>query len=244
MERQRLIAILSRTERGSVRRTLQDIDHELVARMREHAMAYATSTPVRQVAVVANAPLEPSEERRDLIDSSDLVVRVNSLALDRPGEPASVGTRTNVVVAARTTRPTPGFLSDYRNRAYFVTDVFHLTRPDPPGWPSYWPPDLAPWPVPNRAIGIPLKFLLHPGRGGQRVSPTTGTLAAYLAYRLFPDARIVLTGFSYLRDRDQKSWGYHQAGLRHSPVHSSHNLDREGAFLQGFVDRGEVRYVA
>jgi hypothetical protein len=226
-----------------VRRTLTDIDEELVAQMREHATAYAASTPIRRVAVVANAPLEPSEERRDLIDTSDLVIRCNSLALDRIGDPPCVGTRTNVVVTARTTRPTPGFLQDYRNRAYFVGDTFVLGVTDPPGWPSYWPDDLGAWPLPNRALGLPLKYLLRPTRGGLGVAPTTGTQAAYLAYRLFPEADIVLTGFSFLDDSEQSSWGY-QADLPDAPVHSAHKLNREAAYLHGLVDRGEVRYVA
>jgi hypothetical protein len=226
-----------------VRRTLTDIDDELVAQMREHATAYAASTPVRRVAVVANAPLEPSEERRDLIDSSDLVIRCNSLALDGVDDPPCVGTRTNVVVTARTTRPTPGFLQDYRDRAYFVGDTFSLGVPEPVGWPSYWPADLGAWPLPNRALGLPLKYLLRPTRGGLGVAPTTGTQAAYLAYRLFPEADIVLTGFSFLDDREQRSWGYH-ADLPDAKVHAAHKLDREGAYLQGLVDRGEVRYVA
>ncbi len=226
-----------------MRRTLTDIDEDLIAQMREHAMAYAASTPVRRVAVVANAPLDPSEERRDLIDTSDLVIRCNSLALDRVGDPPVVGTRTNVVVTARTTRPTPGFLHDYSNRAYFVGDTFVLGVPDPPGLPSSWPADLGAWPLPNRALGLPLKYLLHPSRGGLGVAPTTGTQAAYLAYRLFPEADIVLTGFSFLDDPEQRSWRY-QADLPAAPVHRAHKLDRESAFLQGLVDRGEVRYVA
>ena len=226
-----------------MRRTLTEIDEELLAQMREHAMAYAASTPILRVAVVANAPLEPSEERRDLIDTSDLVIRCNSLALDRVDDPPCVGTRTNVVVTARTTRPTPGFLQDYRNRAYFVGDTFVLGVPDPPGWPSYWPADLGAWPLPNRALGLPLKYLLRPTRGGLGVAPTTGTQAAYLAYRLFPEADIVLTGFSFLDDPEQRSWGY-QAALPDAPVHSAHKLDREAAYLKGLIDRGEVRYVS
>ena len=227
-----------------MRRTLQEIDEDLVAQMREHATAYAASTPVRRVAVVANAPLPPSVERRDLIDGSDVVIRCNSLALDGPDDPPCVGTRTNVVVAARTTRPTPGFLHDYRRRAYFVGDTFFLNTPEPPGWPAQWPSDLGAWLLPNRAIGLPLKHLLQPERAGLDVNPTTGTQAAYLACRLFPEADIVLTGFSFLHDRQQESWGYHVAGLPPARVHPKHKLDREGAFLQGLVDRGEVRYVA
>jgi len=238
------MAILARVDTGSVRSTLRDIDLELVARMRDHVVSYAASSTVRRVVVIANAPLEPSAERRDLIDSADVVIRCNSLALDRPGEPPCVGSRTHVVVAARTTRPTPGFLADYRNRAYFVVDVFHLTVPEPPGWPTTWPADLGAWPLPNRALGLPLKYLLRPSDAGQGLAPTTGTQAAYLAHRLFPDADIVLAGYSFLDDPDQRSWSYHQGGTRPSPVHSTHKLDREGAYLQGLVDRGEVRCVA
>src|SRR3954469_16911343 len=206
--------------------------------MREHVESYASATPVRRVAVIANAPLEPSPERRDLIDSSDVVIRCNSLALDRPGGPPCVGTRTHVVVTARTARPTPGFLSDYRNRAYFVVDVFHLTVAEPPGWPATWPADLGAWPLPNRALGLPLKYLLRPSDAGRGLDPTTGTQAAYLAYRLFPDADIVLAGYSFIDDPQQKNWSYHQEDTKPSPVHSTHKLDREGAYLQGLVDRG------
>ena len=113
-------------------RTLTDIDEELVAQMREHATAYAASTPIRRVTVVANAPLEPSEERRDLIDTSDLVIRCNSLALDRMDDPPCVGTRTNVVVTARTTRPTRGFLGRGLTGGFLagrLRDVAFFTRP-------------------------------------------------------------------------------------------------------------------
>jgi len=217
-----------------VHRTLTDIDEELVAQMREHAMAYAASTPVRRVAVVANAPLEPSRERRDLIDTSDLVIRCNSLALDSVDDPPCVGTRTNVVVTARTTRPTPGFLQDYRNRAYFVGDTFSLDVPEPVGWPSYWPADLGAWPLPNRALGLPLKYLLRPTRGGLGVAPTTWMQAAFLDYRSILEAVIILTGISILFDREQQSWGY-QADVPDSLVHHALKLDRQGVFLQGLV---------
>jgi hypothetical protein len=238
------VAILARVDRATLRSTPRDIDRELIARMRDHVISYAATSTVGRVAVVANAPLAPSAERRDLIDSADVVIRCNSLALDRPQGPPCVGTRTHVVVTARTARPTPGFLADYRNRAYFVVDVFQLTVPEPRGWPASWPADLGAWPLSNRALGLPLKYLLRPSDAGQGLAPTTGTQAAYLAHRLFPDADIVLAGYSFLDDPDQRSWGYHQPGMGPSPVHSTHKLDREGAYLQGLVDRGEVRCVA
>jgi hypothetical protein len=227
-----------------VGRTLNETDDVLIAQMRAHATAFAASTPIRRVAVVANAPLPPSAQRRDLIDSADLVVRCNSLALDGPADPPCVGSRTNVVVAARTTRPTPGFLHDYRNRAYFVTDIFALGVADPVGWPSSWPADLGAWPVPNRAFGLPLKYLLRPASGGHGVSPTTGTLAAYLAHRLFPEADVMLAGYSFLDDPEQQRWGYHRSELAPAKVIAAHDLRREAAYLHGLIDRGEVRYVA
>ena len=75
------------------------------------------------------------------------------------------------------------------------------------------------------------------------MASTTGTQAVYLAYRLFPEADIVVTGFSFLDDPEQRSWGY-QADLPDARVHSAHKLDREAAYIQGLVDRREVRYVA
>jgi hypothetical protein len=226
-----------------VSQTLQEIDSDLLATMREHTVAYASATPVRRVAVVGNAPLKPSEERRRLIDTAELVFRCNSLALDRPGEPPCVGTRTNVVVTARTARPSPGFFHDYRNRAYFVVDGFQFALAKPPGFPLSWPADLGAWPLPNRAFGLPLTYLLRPAPGEPAVIPTTGTQAVHLAHQLFPEADIMITGFSFLSDRQQETWGYHWGALQRAPVHSSHRLDLEGAYLQDLVDRGEVRFV-
>jgi hypothetical protein len=148
------------------------------------------------------------------------------------------------VVAARVTRPSPGFLQDYRSRAYFVVEAGITRKPTPPRRPPWWPSDLAAWPISNRALGTPLRYLLRPATGGHGVVPSTGTYAAYLAHRLFPEADLVLTGYSFLHDREQTQWGYHWDSLPPSPVHPAHKLDREGAFLQGLVDRGEARYVA
>ena len=80
---------------------------EGLAELRALCSAYAARTPVRSVSVVGNAPLEPSDERASLIDGADLVIRMNSLVLDRPGAPVCQGSRVDVVLWSRLAVATP-----------------------------------------------------------------------------------------------------------------------------------------
>ena len=52
--------------------------------LRDYASSDAEHQPVRKVTVVGNAPVHPDPARVEDIESSDLVIRVNSLALDEP----------------------------------------------------------------------------------------------------------------------------------------------------------------
>lgn len=221
--------------------SLEEIDAAIASGMREYVEAFAARLPVRRIAVVGNAPLEPSAERRSLIDSADLVVRCNSFVLDRPGEEPRLGTVTHVVVAARVTRITPWFFQDYLRRAYFVVDAGTALRKVPFPTPSWWPEDLAAWPIPNRLFGIPLRVRMRPETEGRGAVPTTGTMAAYLMRELFPEANLMLTGFSFLHDREQTEWS-HQWGDT-CIVHPAHKLDREGELLMSWVDDGLATYV-
>jgi hypothetical protein len=206
----------------------------MVDDMKELLEAVAARLPVRTVTVIGNAPLEPDENRVSIIESSDLVVRCNSLVLDEPGEPPRMGRKTDVVVAARNTRITPWFFQDYPRRAYLLNEAGTVRWPEPPIAPHNWPEDLAVWPISNRVFGWPLKRLIRPETQGLGAVPTTGTTSAYVARRLFGAAQLYLTGFSYLADRSQTSWK-HQWG-NESPVHPSHKIDLEGALLQSWVD--------
>ena len=71
--------------------------------LRDLMLAYARNRPVRKVAVVGNAPLPTEEARAEEIDTADLVIRVNSFVMDRPGEPRCQGGRVDVVVWNRIT---------------------------------------------------------------------------------------------------------------------------------------------
>jgi hypothetical protein len=220
--------------------TLDEVDAEVTVALKTFLESYSAHLPVRRVTVVGNAPLEPSEARRDVIDSSDLVFRCNSFVLDEPDGPPCLGTKTDVVVAALVTRITPWFFRDYRNRAYLQVDVGNTRRPLPP-LPFSWPDDLGYWPIPNRTLGIPIRLALHPESQGVKAVPTTGTQAAYVAHELFPEAELVLTGFSYLHDREQTAWQHHWGDS--APVHVAHLLDREGAMLESWITDGSAVFV-
>lgn len=218
-----------------------ELDRELVLAMTSYLECYSAHLPVRRVAVVGNAPLEPSPERCAAIDGADLVFRCNSFVLDEPGAPPCLGTKTDVVVAARATRITPWFFQDYPSRAYLVMDSGNMRKKEPPGIPTPWPDDLGAWPISNRALGNPLKVLIKPEKDGRGAVPTTGTQAAYVAHELFPGTELVLTGFSFLHDREQDAWLHHWGDS--SPVHKAHLIDREGALLQSWVDDGSAVFV-
>jgi hypothetical protein len=79
--------------------------------VRELALAYARTTPVRSVAVVGNKPLEPSADRVAAVDACDLVVRVNGFRLDDGSAPPAYGTRADVVFFNRALRATPWFFA-------------------------------------------------------------------------------------------------------------------------------------
>lgn len=219
-------------------KTTEVLDRELFDDMTHLLQSYASRLPVRRVTVIGNAPLEPDDKRVEIIETSDLVFRCNSLVLDEPGDLPTLGRKTDVVVAARRTRITPWFFLDYPRRAYLVNDAENLRNPNPAPIPESWPDDLAAWRISNRVFGWPLKRLIVPERDGRGAVPTTGTMSAYLASRLFPDAELNLSGFSFLRDRQQTSWR-HQWGDE-CIVHPSHKIDREGALLQSWVDDGRA----
>jgi hypothetical protein len=219
-------------------KTLDQLDRAMLDDVKSLLEAHASQLPVRRVTVIGNAPLEPDDKRVEIIETSDLVFRCNSFVLDEPGEQPRLGRKTDVVVAARRTRVTPWFFRDYSSRAYLVNDSENVRKPDPPLTPRSWPEDLAAWPISNRVFGWPLKRLIRPETDGVGAVPTTGTASAYVARRLFPDAELYLTGYSFLDDREQTSWK-HQWGDE-CIVHPTHKIDREGALLQSWVDEGSA----
>lgn len=219
----------------------EELDRELFAAMKSYLECYSSHLPVRRITVVGNAPLAPSQERRDIIDGSDLVFRCNSMVLDEPGDEPTLGTKTDVVVAARATRVTPWFFKDYPRRAYLVIDAGNLRKPVPPLLPEPWPEDLGAWPISNRVFGIPLKVLIRPEAEGRGAVPTTGTEAAYVAHELFPEAELFLTGYSFVNDREQTSWNHHWGDT--SSVHRAHKIDREGDLLQSWIDEGSANFL-
>ncbi|MGZ4427891.1 MAG: hypothetical protein ACXVXC_10720 [Nocardioidaceae bacterium] len=221
----------------AVTETEIDIDHLV---LHDLVWSYARNHPVRKVAVVGNAPLQPSDKRADDIDSADLVIRVNSFVLDRPEQPRCQGSRVDVVVWNRIVRATEFVYHRYRDRLYLMVEPMRL-HGRPESWPSSWPADLGAVSVPNRSIAIPLAEQLGLPWQSEALAPTTGTTAAYLALVLFGGADVVLTGFSFVDDPDQRSWRHQWGDV--APVGPEHRIREEAELMRSWIADGRVRFL-
>jgi len=211
-----------------------------LAQLRGLAAAYArvpAGAPVRRVAVVGNAPMEPSDQRAKQIDGSDLVMRVNSFVADTAGDPPTQGSRTDVVLWSRLVKATPALFDRYRERLYVLLEPMRMYGRREV-WPASWPSDLGFVAARNDEVAIPLNEELGLPWRAERLAPTTGTTAAWLAVRLFPDAEVLVTGLSFVDAPDQVEWD-HQWGdsVRVGP---EHRIAAEAALLRRWRDEGVV----
>ncbi|MBA2443980.1 MAG: hypothetical protein H0V49_01445 [Nocardioidaceae bacterium] len=209
--------------------------------MADLVRAYATRPEVRQIAVVANAPLTPSAQRAQLIDACDLVLRCNSFILDRPDEPPQQGSRVDVVVLNRGLRATPFSFAGYRERLYLMVEPGRLHW-EPEVNPDWWPADLGLLPVPNREITLPLSDALGLPTRDEAMWATTGLMAAWIAAVLFPQAELLLSGFSMLDNPDQKVWRHAWGDV--CIVGPEHRIAAEGRLLRSWIDIGRARLLA
>lgn len=207
--------------------------------VRDYLASYAKQQPVRKVTVVGNAPLGPNPERVAEIDSSDLVFRMNSLALDDPGGPPCVGRKCDVVVVSRYAPVTPWMFQDYRNRAYLIPQAGYGLRYILHPQPYFWPSDLGTMPVPNAPVITRLLDLLDPDHVPNELIPTSGTISCFLAHEMFPEAEMLATGFSFLDGVQQDAWRYQSGGG--SPVIAAHQLGLEATLLRSWIDDGSMR---
>jgi hypothetical protein len=224
--------------------SLDEIDSALRDDLRSFLSAYATNSPPRTVAVVGNAPLAPDAERARRIDAADLVFRTNSFAIDEDGTQPSHGTKVDVVLFSRGVRVTPHFFDGYQTRGFLMAEVAQRWWRRPRPVQEHFPEDLGYWCVPNRAVVAALRSLIWLESGDQRVDPTTGTLAAWLGYSLFPEAELLLTGFSFLDQQAQNSWEDHLFPGRVVPLPEAHRVNLEGALLSSWVEAGRATVLA
>lgn len=201
--------------------------------------AFARHVPVRNVASVGNAPLDPSAERAEAIDSCDLVFRVNGFAADGRGRPPAVGRRTDVVVFNRGVRPTPWVFDHYRERLYLMVEPgrLHHEREEIPPW---WPADLGAVSMPNREVAILLSRELGIDAEHDGLWATTGTMSAWIARHLYPEAALHLAGYSFLDNAEQDSWRH--AFGDGSPVGPEHRIGLEGALMRRWLGDGHATY--
>lgn len=199
---------------------------------------YADRADPRRVAVVGNAPLSPDAERAAAVDECELVIRVNGFVIDEPGTPPRVGHRAHAVVFNRALRATPWVFRDYTRRLYLLVEPGRLHwEPEPvPGW---WPADLGFVPVPNQQVTLPLSDALGLPTRQEPIWATTGTMAAWIARTTYPDADLVLTGFSFLDDPHQSSW-MHAAGDS-CIVGPEHRITAEARLLETWARSGRAR---
>ncbi len=191
--------------------------------------------------MVGNAPMGPSAGRARLIDESDLVIRVNSFVMDRPDQPPNQGSRVDVVLWSRLVPATPFLFEDYSRRLYVLLEPMRMFgRPEV--WPTSWPADLGFVVARNDAVAIPLNQALGSAWQQQRLAPTTGTTAAWLAVTLFPEAEVLLAGISFIDDAEQTEWR-HQWGDSVG-VGPEHRIADEAALLRTWVAAGRIRVLS
>ena len=135
--------------------------------VRQYLLSYAARQPVERVAVVGNAPLDPSADRAAAVDAADLVIRVNAFVLDRPGDEPASGTACHTVLLSRAAVLTPWTLQDHQSRAYLVPQAGFVQYP--PGdevglllHAGFWPSDLGAMPLPNAVVKARLVLALDP----------------------------------------------------------------------------------
>ncbi|HEX4189385.1 MAG TPA: hypothetical protein VHZ06_00210 [Marmoricola sp.] len=203
------------------------------------ADSYARSLPVRRVAVVGNAPLEASVERAEAIDAADVVIRVNSFVLDRSDKDGrrGQGRHCDIVLWSRLVPATPDLFDRYRERLYVLLEPMRMYgRPEM--WPASWPADLGFVPAPNADVAIPLNEALGVPWREERLAPTTGTTAVWLAAQLWPEAELAVAGMSFIDDPGQTRWE-HQFG-DWTAVGPEHRIAAEAVLLRGWADDGRI----
>ncbi|MQA33295.1 hypothetical protein GCU49_06895 [Modestobacter roseus] len=201
------------------------------------AAAHAQNSAVRTVAVVGNKPLEPSADRAAAVDGCDLVVRVNGFRLDDPGSAATYGRRADVVFFNRALRATPWFFDDYQDRVYLMVEPGRLHW-EPDLVPSWWPADLGQVHVDNEDLTIPLSEDLGLDSRAEGLWATTGTMAAWWARTTFPDAELVLAGYSFVDDPDQTSWRH--ASGDDCIVGPEHRIALESRLFRRWAEAGRT----
>lgn len=193
---------------------------------------------MRTVAVVGNAPMEPSSSRAAAVDGADLVVRCNSFVVDVPGAPPCQGARTELVLWSRLVPATPYLFDHYSERLYVLLEPMRMYGRREV-WPTSWPGDLGFVVARNDAVAIPLNEELGTAWREEQLAPTTGLTAVWLARRLFPEAEVLMTGISFVDAPDQTEWR-HQWGDAVG-VGPEHRIAAEARLLRTWIDDGSVR---
>lgn len=199
-------------------------------------VAQAGGLTPRRIVVVGNAPMDASPARAARIDAADLVVRMTTFRTDDVGSsPPSLGRRTDVVIVHRATRAGPSTFADYHRRLYLLAEPGR-EHGEPAAQPPWWPADLAPIPIGNRAIVHGLRHSLGLGRR-QATWPTTGTLAVHLVSTLFPTVNIELAGSSLRADGGALAHAWGGAAL----LTPEHRLAAERRYLDRLVAERRLR---
>lgn len=215
--------------------------HVTLTVLRDLLEAYSATGVVRSIAVLGNAPLEPSPARAARIDVSDLVIRCNSFVLDCPGEPPTHGSVVHAVVFNRALIATPFVFDRYRERLYLMVEPGRLHW-EPDMWPMWWPSDLGAIPVPNREITLTLADEVGLPTRTEALWPTTGLMSVWLAMTIFPTASVAIGGLSMADRPDQTSWQH--AWGDSCPVGPEHRIGAEGGLLRSWVAQGRVTWLA
>ncbi len=138
----------------------------------------------------------------------------------------------------------PHFFDNYRSRGFLMAEVAQVSWQTPRPAQEHFPEDLGYACIPNRAVVAPLRSLIWADAGTKRVDPTTGTLAAWLGYLLFPEAELLITGLSFLDQQERSSWEDHYFPGRVVPVPEAHRVSLEGGLLTSWIEAGRATVLA
>jgi hypothetical protein len=220
--------------------------------LRALLLSYARDAAPTEVAVVGNAPLTESAARADRVDAAGLVVRCNAFVLDSPGGGRFVGRRADVVVLNAATPTTRSVFDRYGERLYLRVQagaVYRRRPTTPMPRVDLWPDDSGAYSLPNRALVAELRDQLARHAPGDEppdvIVPTSGVAAAWLAHRLLPEVRLLLTGFSALEDDAQPTqWRHHgREDAAPVPVAAAHVIGSEAALMRSWLAQGRAEHL-
>jgi hypothetical protein len=161
---------------------------------------------------------------------------MTSFAVDEEQGESCFGDKTDVVFLHRGTLATRATFAQYSRRLYVLVEPGRRHW-EPSTMPQWWPRDLGLVHLPNDIFADPLTHTLGLS-SKEPIWATTGTLAVWTMSTLFPQAQLLVTGFSIV-DNPRQTRLAHARGPS-VPLTDEHRLDRESCLLRRMDESGQI----